>query len=286
MSAFIKKILSSLSAVALTACSPVNLLNAVVPSEGYQLVEDVAYGQGPRHKLDIYQPTVHAAGSPTIVFFYGGGWEDGDKKDYKFLAQALTSRGYTVVVPDYRVYPEVVFPAFVNDAASAVAWTEANISEYGGDTEHLFLMGHSAGAHIAALLNLNADYLAQHGVSPEMLSGVIGLAGPYDFLPLKSDTLKTIFGPEETRWQSQPIEFVTGQHPPMLLMVGLDDLTVWPRNSIRLAQKLEAQGSNVQLVQLEGYGHVAMVAKLARPLRGDGALLKPIVEFINQKSQP
>lgn len=265
------------------ACSPVNLLNAMVPNHGFTVQRDIAYGDLERQKLDIYVPTQRTGeSSPVVVFFYGGGWEGGDKKDYKFVGEALSSHGITVVIPDYRVYPEVIFPDFVDDAAAAVAWTWSNIERYAGDKQQLFIAGHSAGAHIASLLVLDPDYLKKYALTPDYVNGMIGLAGPYDFLPLKSDTLKTIFGPQEKRWQSQPINFVGGNNPPMLLMVGSRDLTVWPRNSYRLADKISEQGGEVELLKFPDYGHVAMVAKLAKPLRGDGAILQPILDFIDQ----
>lgn len=279
----LKTIFSGVSVMLLAACSPVNLLNAMVPGHGYTVQRDIAYGEHARQRLDIYLPTERTAGpNPVVVFFYGGGWEAGDKKDYRFVGEALSSHGITVVIPDYRVYPEVVFPAFVDDAAAAVAWTRTHINHYAGDHKQLFLAGHSAGAHIASLLALNPDYLKKYALTPDNINGVIGLAGPYDFLPLKSDTLKTIFGPEQERWRSQPINFVKGNNPPMLLMVGERDLTVWPRNSYRLADKITEQGGQVTLLKFPDQGHAAMVAKLAKPLRGNGALLQPILDFIDQ----
>ncbi|MDT8311956.1 MAG: alpha/beta hydrolase [Methylophaga sp.] len=279
----LKTIFSGLSAMWLAACSPVNLLNAMVPNHGFTAHRDIAYGDLTRQTLDIYLPTQRAAdGNSVVVFFYGGGWEGGDKKDYKFVGEALSSHGITVVIPDYRVYPEVVFPDFVDDGAAAVAWIHANIQRYTGDNQQLFIAGHSAGAHIASLLALNPDYLKKYALTPDIIRGIIGLAGPYDFLPLKSDTLKTIFGPEDQRWQSQPINYVRGDNPPMLLMVGERDLTVWPRNSYRLADKLTEQGGEVTLLKFPDYGHVSMVAKLAKPLRGNGELLQPILAFIDK----
>lgn len=278
----LKSIFGGLSAMLLTACSPVNVLNAMVPSHGFVVQRDIAYGELARQRLDIYQPTQRSGDTnPVVLFFYGGGWEDGDKKDYKFVGEALSSHGLTVVIADYRVYPEVVFPDFIEDAAAAVAWTKANIDSFGADPDQLFIAGHSAGAHIASMLVLNEEYLMKYALTPDDVKGMIGLAGPYDFLPLKSDTLKTIFGPEDLRWQSQPINFVKGDNPPMLLMVGERDLTVWPRNSFRLAEKVAAAGGEVVLQKFPDYGHVAMVAKLAKPLRGDGAILQPILEFID-----
>lgn len=281
---FIKTLFGSLSALTLTACSPVTLLNAMVPESAYQHRSDLIYGEYDRLKLDVYQP-VHSVDNQkpaTVIFFYGGGWEAGEKADYKFVAEALTSQGMIVVIPDYRVFPEAVFPEFIEDAAHAVAWTRKHIAEFGGDPEQLFIAGHSAGAHIAAMLSVNPHYLQQAGLETQQLRGMIGLAGPYDFLPLTSPTLKQIFGDDASQWQSQPVNFVGEDHPPTLLLVGNNDRTVLPRNSYRFAEKLKQYGNDVELVELSDYGHVAMVAKLAKPLRGDGALLAPIVSFVEQ----
>jgi acetyl esterase/lipase len=263
-----------------TACSPLGLLNVAVPSGGYHITPGIDYGSALRNKLDVYVPrSATRQPLPVVVFFYGGAWEAGRRDDYEFVAEALTSQGFIVVIPDYRVYPEARFPEFLHDAAAAVVWTKQNIASHGGDEEQLFLMGHSAGAHIAAMLTLNGEYLGEEGMRPADLAGMIGLAGPYDFLPLQSERLKTIFGHEAGRWKSQPINFVTGDNAPMLLLVGTADKTVWPRNTYNLAAKIKAAGGPVHVVEYPGWGHVDIVAKLAKPLR-DSNLLQSIAEFI------
>ena len=269
-----------------SACSPVSMLNAIIPENGYHRFVDIRYGETSRHKLDIYLSNHSNSEAPrkTVIFFYGGGWDSGDKEDYKFVAEALSSAGFDVVIPDYRLYPDVVFPEFVDDAALAVSWSHKHLAKFGANPNSLFVAGHSAGAHIAALLALDPHYLKRYQLSPDRLGGMIGLAGPYDFLPLESDSLKTIFGPENERWRSQPINFVDGKNPPMLLMLGDNDSTVWPKNSRNLATKIREKGGNIELVEFKDYGHVEMVAKLAKPLRGEGRLLQAITEFIHRNS--
>lgn len=276
----------SLLAVALplvlAACSPLPFLNAIVPRSGYALTADIAYGSLPRQKLDVYAPSGIQTSElkPVVVFFYGGSWDSGDRADYRFAAEALTSQGFVAVVPDYRVYPEVLFPDFLDDAAKAARWVKDNIARHGGDPQRVFLMGHSAGAHIAAMLALDAEYLAKVKLAPKDFRGMIGLAGPYDFLPLKKQTLKTIFGPEEGRWRSQPINYVSGNNPPLLLLVGKKDTLVSPGNTERLAAKVESKGGPVKMIEYADYGHIEMVLKLAAPLRGDGAVLNTVTEVI------
>jgi len=279
----LKTLMCSAAVMLTAACSPVKTLNAIIPESGFQLTPNIAFGSLPRQKLDIYVPKHLArdAKAPVIIFYYGGGWDTGDKDDYKFVAEAFTSRGFITVIPDYRIYPEVLFPAFMADPAQAARWVKDYIGGMGGDQQHIFLVGHSAGAHIAAMLTLNEAYLASVNLKPADFSGMIGLAGPYDFLPLKSDRLKTIFGPEEGLPKSQPINFVTGNNPPMLLLVGKKDGTVWPRNSYNLAAKIRESGGPVELVEYDNYGHIDMAAKLAKPLR-DHDMLNSIASFIQQ----
>jgi acetyl esterase/lipase len=226
-------------------------------------------------------PRNGAGTRPVIVFFYGGSWQGGNRDAYLFAAEALVSLGFAVLVPDYRVFPEVVFPAFVEDGARSVAWARRHAREFRGDPERIFLMGHSAGAHIAAMLALDPAYLAAVGERPGDLRGWIGLAGPYDFLPLKNETLKAIFAPEDRIARTQPINFVRGGEPPALLITGDEDGEVNPGNTSRLAARLRERGSRVVERHYAGLNHYTLVGYLAAPFR-DPRLLDDIAAFTAQ----
>ena len=241
----------------LSGCSPATLLNATVPRTGYTLQPDIAYGPRPRHKLDLYRPDKPRADGKAVIFFYGGSWDSGSKSDYLFVAQALTASGYTVVIPDYRIYPEVRFPAFVEDGAQAVRWTSDRVG-----SNKLFVMGHSAGAHIALLLMTNTPYLAAAGVDRVLLRGVIGLSGPYDFLPLTSAKLIDIFGSANNP-DMEAITFAKAPLPPALLIHGTADDTVYPRNSEHMAAAWRKAGAPIELKLYPGVGHVDVVASFA-----------------------
>lgn len=270
--------------VALAGCSPQRALNAFVPDDGYRLSAGRAYGDHPRQRLDVYVPRAGALPAPVVVFFYGGRWSSGERAGYRFVAQALTERGYVAVVPDYRLYPEVRFPAFVEDGAAVVAWVRHHIGDYGGDPGQVFLMGHSAGAHIAAMLATDRRFLHAEGLAPTDLAGFVGLAGPYDFLPLKADDLRDMFGPPARFPASQPVRFVNGDEPPTLLVHGLDDGTVLPRNSRRLAAALEAAGVPVDTVFYPDAGHVRVVAALGSPLRFAAPVLTDVAAFLDRRA--
>jgi acetyl esterase/lipase len=261
---------------ALAGCSPAALLNTTVSRKGYTLEADIPYGPNPRQKLDLYRPERPRADGKAVIFFYGGSWDSGTKSDYLFVAQAFAANGLTVVVPDYRIYPEVRFPAFIEDAAAATRWTVDRVG-----TEKLFVMGHSAGAHSALMLVANTRYLADAGVDRLKLAGTIGLAGPYDFLPLTSRRLQDIFGGANDP-AVQPITFARAPLPPVLLLHGETDLTVYPRNTVRLAAAWKAAGGSAEMKLYPDVDHIDIVAALSSFLRARAPTLADSMAFIDR----
>lgn len=265
----------------LAACSPLGTLNALSPGRALQASSGVPYGDNPRHKLDIYTPDHPVANAPVVVFFMGGNWVKGDRADYAFVGRALASRGYVVVIPDYRLYPEVKYPDFLDDSAQAVAWTAREVTRFGGDPKRMYVMGHSAGAYNASMVALDARYLAKYGMRNSALRGWIGLAGPYDFLPIYNPTTRPVFHFPDTPAESQPINHVTGASPPALLIAAnADDLVNPARNTGALAKKMRANGITVQEVYFDGVSHTTLVASLAAPLRKLAPTLDAIDTFI------
>jgi acetyl esterase/lipase len=256
-----RSILASLAGL-LSSCSPASLLNATVSRRGFAREADIAYGPDPRQKLDLYRPDTPNADGKAVLFLYGGSWDSGSKGDYLFVAEALASAGYAVVIPDYRLYPAVRFPVFVEDGAHAVRWSADRFG-----TDKLFIMGHSAGAHIALLLAANTRYLEMAGVDRLKLRGAIGLAGPYDFLPLKSAKLIDIFGGADNP-DIEAITFTKAPLPPILLVHGTADTTVYPRNSEHLAAAWRREGAPVELNLYPGVGHIDVIAAMSDLLSG------------------
>jgi acetyl esterase/lipase len=271
--------LAALLSALLAACSPVSLLNLAVPRVGYHIVRDLPYGADPRQKLDLYVPDVPPPKMPVILFFYGGSWESGTKDLYLALGQAFASKGIMVAVADYRLFPQIRYPAFVEDSARAFAYVHAHAAQYGGDPARLFLAGHSAGAYNAVMLAADTHYLRDAGADISQVCGVIGIAGPYNFLPLTDDHLITIFG-GANRPETQPITYIDGKRPPMLLAAGTDDTTVSPRNSSDLAEKLKSFGSPVRLVRYPDVGHIGIILSLAPGFRGRTSLRGDMIDFV------
>ncbi len=266
----------------LAACAPATLLNATIPERGLTIRRDIAYGPLPRQRLDIYAPSDATAPLPVILFFYGGGWDKGSKGDYLFVAEGLARGGFLVVVADYRLFPAVQFPAFVEDSAKAVAWVKREIGGQGGDPDRLVLLGHSAGAYDAAMIALDPRYLAADGLSPAAIQGVIGLAGPYAFNPLEYDSTRAIFDVGRPVDELRPIAFASAAAPPMLLLHGLDDTTVYPRNTEQLAEALERAGARVEAKLYPDVAHIGIVLALARGFRGKAPVLQDVLAFARQ----
>jgi len=271
-------------AAVISACSPVAALNLLVPRGGYHAVRDLPYGADPRQKMDVYIPDGLTADAPAMLFFYGGSWQDGSKDLYLALGQAFASQGIIVAVADYRVYPQVRYPAFVEDGAKAFAYLHEHVAQYGGDASRLFLAGHSAGAYIAMMLAADSKYLRAAGGDPAWIRGVIGIAGPYDFLPLRDPNLITIFGGANVR-ETQPIDHIDGKRAPMLLAAGTDDETVSPANTTRMAAKLASFGSPVEVKTYPGVGHIGIILSLAPGFRGRTTLRQDMLDFIKSLSR-
>ena len=274
-----------LAMAALAACAPVRALNVLASaSSGHTVNESVAYGTLPRQKLDIYTPATPApaGGWPVVVFFYGGSWNTGERAEYQFVGSALAARGVLTLVADYRLYPEVRYPEFLNDSAQALAWGLSNASRLGGNGKRVFVMGHSAGAYNAAMLALDARWLAATGHAPRELAGFIGLAGPYDFFPTDNPDAQPVFFHPNYPANAQPIEFPSASSPRSFLGAPINDKLVSPTRSTKsLAAKLQASGAPVTLRMYERASHTTLIGAFAWPLHFVAPVLDDVSAFID-----
>lgn len=281
MRRFLKDILATRRArvTALLLRGAAWLLNAGVPRRGLLIERDLAFGPAGRHRLDLYRPAAAGDPRPVILFLYGGGWNKGNRADYVFLAEPLARAGFLVAVADYRLWPEVSFPAFIEDAARALAWLKASAGDRGGDPARLLVLGHSAGAYNALLLALDRRYLAAEGLSPDAITAVMGLAGPYAFNPLDYDSTRPVFDVGCPVEELKPISFVSESAPPTLLLHGLEDTTVYPRNTETLAAALDAAGATVDARLYPSLGHFGIVLAFARGFRRKAPVLEDLLAF-------
>ncbi|TCJ87805.1 acetyl esterase/lipase [Cocleimonas flava] len=248
-----------------------DVLNFVLPASGY-VKTTLHYGSNPRQSLDVYKPKIEentetkAANNKTpIVFVYGGAWRKGSKEDYEFVAHALVGLGHTVIVPDYRLYPEAEFPEFVNDVAEAMSFVEQNATSLlGKPLKQVILMGHSSGAHTAALLATDPQYLNSRNVKTE-IAGLIAISGPYD-LPLDDPEVKPVFKNVSEK-EANPVFNIRPDMPPVLLLHGEKDERVLPFHSKRFAKALTTSGASVTLKIYPSVNHTRIIGSLAAPLR-------------------
>lgn len=269
----------------LAACSPLAALNVLTPRSGYERIT-APYGPHPRHTLDIYKPDSQTGGAPVVLFFHGGSWNSGDRSRYTFVGEALASRGIVAVVANYRLYPEVRYPAFLEDGAMAAAWTFKNVHLHGGNSARLFVMGHSSGAYNAAMLALDERWLRAVDLAPDMFNGWIGLAGPYDFIPIENPDVKPVFFHPDTPPASQPITHVNAAVPPTLLIAAGDDEVVNPvRNTGAMVKRLRDAGVQVREIRYDGLGHAVLIGAFALPLRPLAPVLDDVVRFIEERSE-
>lgn len=280
---------SGLALVALGGCSPAGLLNNVsrlVDGGGaVRAASGVPYASGTRQKLDVWAPAQRTSPAPlpVVIFFYGGGWVAGDRGDYGFAGRAFAGRQFIAIVPDYRLVPDVRFPAFVEDGALAVKWTLDNVARFGGDPRRIGVAGHSAGAYIGAMLSLDRRYLLAANATPDTIRATALLAGPYDFYPFTERRGRDALGAWPRPLETQPITFARRDAPPMLLMHGTRDTVVRPYNSANLASRLRALGADAELRVYEGASHVDLVKSLAAPFRNSTPALADSVNFLKER---
>jgi len=224
------------------------------------------------------------AARAVVVFIHGGGWHSGRPGDYRFVGRTLARKGYVVVLVGYRLVPDGVYPKMLEDCAGALAWVRSNIAAYGGDPDRVILMGHSAGAYNAVMLALERQWLGRVGVPDRFIKGVIGLSGPYDFYPFTSDSARAAFGLVAEPELTQPVRFVRGDAPAMLLITGDKDEAVKPRNSLVLARALGRAGSPTEPVIVAGADHVDTIMKLAAPFSRDRRVIDPVLAFLSAQA--
>jgi len=273
-----RRTLLAAAPLALAGCSRVALLDAVDPAVG-PVERGIAYGDHARQRLDMHRPG-EGAGEAVVVWFYGGSWRDGSRGNYDFAARRFADAGAVALVPDYRLYPEVRYPAFVEDGAAAVAWAVRQLGAGSPDGPPLILAGHSAGAYIAAMLALDSRWLDAAGPGRGRVAGWLGLSGPYDFYPFETRTTRAVFDGLDDPQASQPIAHAGPGAPSTLLATGTDDRTVLPRNTFRLADALRASGVPVEVVAVPG-GHAKTLTALSRPF-ADDRIVGPVTDFVRQ----
>lgn len=277
------------AAASATASPGAQILNALATLRGHQGASGVAYGPLPEQRFDVYVPGTSldeadkATGAPLVIFLYGGSWSMGSRREYRFAGEALAARGFIVMVPDYRLFPEVRYPDFLRDCAQAVGYGLEHARELGADPRRVFLFGHSAGAYDAAMLALDPRWLRAVGHSPDELAAWVGLAGPYNFLPIQDPAVQRVFDGPDTSPDTQPINHVGDLARPLPAFLGAapGDQVVHPApNSIALMDRMTARGTAVTYRSYAHASHALLVGALSWPLTAFAPVLDDTVAFM------
>lgn len=269
-----------------------------------RIARGIAYVDGPgahpvKHRLDLFVPD--ARGFTTVVFIHGGNWIEGDKSLhvsgadlYGNIGRFLAANGYGAAIVNYRLIPEVRWEAQPADIARAVRWVRDNIAARGGDPGSIVLMGHSAGAHLAALVAADPRWLAEAGVPREAIAGVAAVSGAgYDI----ADQLTYRLLGHDQQWfarrfhtdtspewaeQASPVRFIDSGDPPFLIMFATGDPEALRRQSALLAAALDKHGVWNWVAPISGLSHSGMVIVVSRADRAPGLVL---LRFLGQLSQ-
>ncbi|AVX02947.1 arylformamidase [Maritalea myrionectae] len=257
--------------------------NAAIADKNIQMEKNISFGPDPMHRLDIYAPSdrhatyAQSLKNPIVIFYYGGGWRMGEKSFYQFAGAALAAQGYRVVIPDYRLFPEVQFKGFMGDAGRAYQWVWEQLAEPAN--KEIVVMGHSAGAHMAALLAYGEQYRLGEAPRP---AAMVGLAGPYSFDPTDWPSTQDIFADVDQADAARPVAFVNDNSPPSLMFHGDRDDVVKLWNQEELAKALDAHNVPHETHVLPDTGHYKILFSLSRPLREKMAVVERIKSFIDR----
>lgn len=245
----------------------INLCNPPAPPNHTNLsvFSGIKYGEDDRHTLDIYLPNTN--NYPVVMFVHGGSWESGSKDIYGSLGHMFSKQGIGCVVINYRLSPQVKHPAHIEDVARAFAWTNNNISRYGGDPERIYLMGHSAGGHLVALLGTNEQYLLKNNLSKTKIKGVIAISGMYDFnlLVLKWAGLSYIFPTAADRNAASPLRHVKPDSPPFMIVYAQKDLTTFEGHAKDLHRTMSKAGVKSTLLMVPNRDHFTILFEICDP---------------------
>lgn len=252
-------------------------------------VHSGCYGADPAQALEIFlprsralDPAVTGRALPVILFIHGGGWVSGCPQDYRFIARRLAPHGYAVALAGYRLHPDARYPDMLHDAAAAFGWITDHGAQWGLDADRIVLMGHSAGAYNAMMLGLDRRW---HQGLTHHPCAVVGLAGPYDFLPLDDIATIASFGHVEDLRETQPLHHAHGTAPPILLIHGAHDRRVKPRHSLALARALASAGARSETHVLDAIGHAGLIMRFARPFAQDRRPLARVLDFLQRTTQ-
>ena len=222
---------------------------------------DVPYGPDERHKLDLYLPGAPATGAgplPVLLFFHGGYWVIGHKDTLGFMALGITPAPAILVTAGYRLAPGAKYPQQVNDCRNALRWVYENVADYGGDPDRIFVGGHSAGGHLAALIALQPDQLAHFNLPFDVVKGCLPVSGVFDVTDAPPERQEAFLASPDDAVVASPLHNTKGNNLPFFLEIGEDDFPNLRAQHAAMAGKLRQETGIVEEMERLGHNHFAI----------------------------
>ena len=233
-------------------------------------VLDLAYGDDERQKLDVYMPDAANPGTaeglaPVLLFFHGGYWVIGHKDLMGFMAPAITRAPALLAPVGYRLAPGAKYPQQVDDCRAALRWVYDHIADYGGDPERIYVSGHSAGGHLAALITLQRERLADFGLPPGVIKGCFPVSGVFDVTETPPERREAFLKSDDDARESSPMYNTEGNATPFLLEIGSDDFDNLRAQHPRMLAALRSEAGYVEEMVREGHNHFQISLDHANP---------------------
>ncbi len=240
--------------------------DSAVVVETYPCTLDVAYGEQPGERLDIF-PADDSDPSPVVVFIHGGYWRNKDKSDYRYLAPAFVQAGVTFVGVNYTLAPHASMDEIVRQNRAAIAWLSANIADHGGDPERIHITGHSAGGHLVAML-MATDWTELCG-RPNVLAGAAAISGLFDLEPIQKCYLNETLGMDEAEaTRNSPLLMQPTADIPLILSLGGEETPEYHRQQGDFEQRWGSQLTTISTVEMLGLTHYDVIDHLGHPGSG------------------
>lgn len=264
--------------------------------DGARELRSLPYHAGPgadryRHRANVYLPSGPGP-HPVVIFLHGGWWSEGDPNGtygvYRRLGRRLAARGFVTVVPSYRLAPAHRFPAQIRDASRAIAWTLRHAENLGGDPSSVFVLGHSAGAHLATLAAADPRWLREQGVDPRALAGVLAISAPFDVEALARENevrVPTVFGDDHARWRlaSPGTHLGASPLPPMFVALADGDPKFLHDQAHAFVERAVAHGAPVERQTILARTHASIIVELGAP---DDPLITHVEAFVRAHGAP
>lgn len=271
----------------------VKLINAARLGQQYyesypHIAKDIPYADQAHQVLDVYSPET-PGDYPVIIYIHGGGWDSGNKELYALVAKKLVPYGVVVVVPKYALYPDATYPQMVADVGAVVAWTHANIANYGGNPARIGLGGQSAGAQLSAMALLDASVLAAYQLDTSAVCAYYGISGVYDIndqyafeqsFGRTAPVMTAVMGGQAQFTATSPVTYVRPDVPPLLIVHGDADETVPLRSSEQFVSALQQASAPVELIVYPDRGHSELLFYTIT--QEPGQMIVDMVDFVTR----